>query len=110
MTAGNDAVSAEVSGGLRRLRRLRTVLGLIGVGSVLAVMLFGVFQTPEWLFNLSLGVWFLAWTTAGLSIALYKCPRCRSPFHRRGHYGNAFTSSCLSCGLSLRAKQVAAEQ
>lgn len=47
----------------------------------------------------------LLFAAAILRSALARCPRCGERFHSRALWGNAWTRSCLHCGLPLRSSK-----
>ncbi len=100
-----EELSLDVRQGLARLYRLRMWLW----GLWLAVFPFMVIavavQPPAWLLKPLGTIWFGTWVVLALVHGFYRCPACRHFFHLRSMYGNAFTSKCLHCGISIHERE-----
>ena len=96
--------SREPIGVLARHRR-RERLALYS--ALLPPVAFGLSGEKQWVFAISLIVPFGLFVNACLKAQKLVCPRCGELFFwHKGGWGNLAAKRCLSCGLSVFAREV----
>ncbi len=94
----------RIHAGLRRIRLLRTGLGVIAMAFVPLVYLLYVLELPIKIF-MSIGAgWVCLGVIIELIIGFSRCPSCRGYYHVRGMSGNIFARKCMNCGIPLKGQ------
>lgn len=103
---GSTPLSRETLDGLAQLRLIRRLplwFGVVGllVGGGVA---FTQHSAPRVLFSVLFPAAVLSLLSAWVSVFVATCPVCRRPFFAKLFVGtNIFRTTCVHCGLSLRA-------
>jgi hypothetical protein len=98
----NRDLEAAALARLRRLRRTTWTVWLAGVPLMWAILTI----SGSARLALALGtLWAASFVVLSLTVASFRCPRCRNLYHIRwGIGGNAWARRCMHCGLELRRR------